>query len=93
MTVARKIKRSRKTIDKKIEKKLQNKLMLFDRLPDACLTCEKEFDNKDRDMVQSWNVVVREEEEVVRLYCPDCWQKAQQVVESYLQKKEQEEQK
>tara|TARA_Y100000296_G_scaffold67968_1_gene80953 strand:+ start:858 stop:1133 length:276 start_codon:yes stop_codon:yes gene_type:complete len=91
MTVARKLKRKKKVTDKKIEKKLQNKLMMFDRLPSACLACEKEFDNKNREMVQTWNVVVREEEEIVRLYCPDCWQMARQVVEGYIQ--EQEEQK
>ena len=41
-------------------------------------------------MVESWNVVVREEEGVVRLYCPDCWDKAQKVGAEYMKQKEQE---
>jgi len=39
-------------------------------------------------MVTTWNVVVREE--AVRLYCPDCWQKAQDVAEQFMKKKEAE---
>ena len=31
----------------------------------------------------SWNVVVREKEEVVNLYCPDCWSKALEIVEDF----------
>jgi len=49
------------------------KVALFGKLGDACLVCNKPFDKKDREMVMSWNVVVREKEEVVNLYCPDCW--------------------
>ena len=45
--------------------------------------CEAEFDKKDRKMLSEWNVVVREQEGVVRLYCPDCWGAAQRVVEKY----------
>lgn len=33
----------------------------------------KEFDKQDKDMLQSWSVVVKQE--VVRLFCPDCIQK------------------
>ena len=28
----------------------------------------------------TWNVVVREEEEIVRLYCPECWDKANKII-------------
>ena len=60
---------------------LETKLGLFDKLPDHCLACHKPFDKKDKAMVMSWSVVVREQEGVVRLYCPDCWSKATAVVE------------
>ena len=29
-------------------------------------------------MVMSWNVIVREKQGIVRLYCPECWSKATQ---------------
>ena len=49
------------------------KVALFGKLGDECLVCNKPFDKKDKEMVMSWNVVVREKEEKVNLYCPDCW--------------------
>ena len=51
-----------------------DKIGLFDKLPEACNICQKVFDKKDRNMVSSWNVVVRQE--TVRLFCPDCIGKA-----------------
>ena len=49
------------------------KIAMFGKLGDVCLVCNKPFDKKDREMIMSWNVVVREKEEKVNLYCPDCW--------------------
>jgi hypothetical protein len=49
------------------------KVALFGKLGDECLVCEKPFDKKDKEMVMSWSVVVREAEEKVNLYCPECW--------------------
>ena len=49
------------------------KVALFGKLEDECLVCAKPFDKKDKEMVMSWNVVVRESEEKVNLYCPECW--------------------
>jgi hypothetical protein len=50
----------------KREKKAGNeemaeKVALFGLIGDHCLVCNKTFDKKDREMVMSWNVVVREE--------------------------------
>jgi len=53
---------------------------MFEHLPDECSACELEFDKQDREMVMTWNVVVREKEEIVRLYCPECWGKAQEII-------------
>ena len=58
-----------------------DKISQFNKLPEQCSTCEKGFDRKDREMLQSWNVVVRQE--VVRLFCPDCMNKAKQVVQQH----------
>ena len=56
---------------------------MFDKLPDHCLTCEKPYDKKDKKMVATWNVVVRNKEEKVNLYCPECWTKAQKIIKEF----------
>lgn len=66
--------------NKKLEKELSEKIRLFGKAPDRCLTCNKEFDKTDKEMVTSWYVVVRNKEEKVRLYCPTCWKKAQDFI-------------
>lgn len=71
---------NQKRIKKNVEKDMQDKMMMFDKLGDECLACKKEFDRKDRAMVESWNVVVRQEEKKVNLYCPECWDFAQKIV-------------
>mgnify|MGYP003126868586 FL=1 len=65
---------------KKAEKKMAKRLMMFDMLDDECSACLKPFDKKSKEHAMTWNVVVREQEKVVRLYCPDCWDKAQQII-------------
>ena len=75
----RKQRRARQRTLKKVGKQgseMEQKLGLFDKLPENCLTCHKEFDKKDKEMVMTWNVIVREKEGKVRLYCPTCWDKA-----------------
>jgi predicted RNA-binding Zn-ribbon protein involved in translation (DUF1610 family) len=34
-------------------------------------------------MVSEWQVVVRKEEKLVRLYCPECWNTAIKIVKEY----------
>ena len=63
---------------------------MFSRLPDECLTCRKPFDKKDREMVSSWYVVVKNESKTVNLYCPSCWQTAQRVIEDFYKGKQNE---
>ena len=65
---------------KKAEKKMAKRLMMFDMLEDECAACLKPFDKKSKEHAMTWSVVVREQEKVVRLYCPDCWDKAQQII-------------
>ena len=57
-------------------REFEEKLGMFDKLPDHCLSCLKDYDKKNKAMVTSWSVGI------VRLYCPDCWQKAIDVVEA-----------
>ena len=59
-------------------KELQKKVGLFSKLSDECLVCQKDFDKKNKDMVMNWSVVVKEEK--VRLYCPECWERATNLI-------------
>lgn len=63
------------------QKDMNEKTSLFFDLSEECSACEKSFDKTDKDMVSSWNVVVKEQEKVVRLYCPSCWNTAHQLIE------------
>ena len=80
----RKQRRKRDRVLKKTNKKpeLDKKLGLFDKIPKSCLTCQKPFDKKNKQMVKEWSVVVRQAAGVVRLYCPTCWQKAKDFIAS-----------
>lgn len=51
---------------------LEEKLTLFGKLPDKCLGCSKPFDKKDKEQVTTWTVMVYNESETVKLYCPKC---------------------
>jgi len=76
--------KQRRALEKKTspaEKAMSQKVALFGLLPDKCDTCYEPFDKKDKEMVMSWSVVVHQEEEQVRLFCPDCIEKAKQTVE------------
>lgn len=78
-------KKIKKNKSKQIQKDIKKKLMLFDRLPEECLTCGEPFDRLDHEQVFSWNVVVRrskveEDEDTVNLYCDVCWNKAKETV-------------
>jgi len=86
-SITRKIKR--KGLAKKrrqAEKDMSEKIGLFNKIPESCDACDEPFDKKNRDMVMSWNVVVKSEQEVVRLYCPECWQKAKETIKEFIKK-------
>lgn len=68
---------------KDTQKDLKQKLNMFDRIPDHCLTCNSDFDKKNKEQVQSWFVVVKNETQTVNLYCPECWTKATKLVEQF----------
>ena len=54
---------------------------MFDMLDDECAACHEPFDKKSKEHATTWNVVVREQEKIVRLYCPECWDKANKLIE------------
>ena len=87
MSIERKMRRKNAKKSKKLaEKDVAAKVALFGKLPDNCLTCDEPFDKMDKEQVMSWNVVVRQEEEKVHLYCPTCWENAKKVIEELKQR-------
>ena len=83
--------KQRRAIEKKVGKdnsqKLADKIFQFDKLPDECLACLKPFDKKNKEMAMTWSVVIRDKD-TVRLYCPECWDTAQKIIEQYKKEKE-----
>ena len=65
------------------EKDIGGIMDMFDKIPDRCLTCDKPYDKTDKEMVMTWNVVVRNKEQKVNLYCPECWSKAQKIIKEF----------
>ena len=74
---------TRRAMNKKMgEENTENiaeKISQFNKLPDACSACQETFDKKDKTMAQSWSVVVKQE--VVRLFCPECIKKTQEILD------------
>jgi hypothetical protein len=87
MSLKRKLQRNKK---KKAEKELKDKVMSFDRMPDCCVMCYKDFDRKSREHHDTWTVVERREEKRVSLFCPDCWEDGLATVKEQLCKKQTE---
>ena len=65
---------------KKQKKEMKELLGLFDKLGDECAACEAPYDKTSKEQAMTWKVVVREKEEIVRLYCPDCWNKTTEAI-------------
>lgn len=65
------------------EQAMADQVQLFGKLPEQCSACQKAFDKKDRDMVFSWNVVVKQE--AVRLFCPECIETTKEVLKNHEQ--------
>jgi hypothetical protein len=59
---------------------MSQQVALFSKLPEQCSACAEPFDKKNKEMVNEWNVVVRQE--VVRLFCPHCIAKTKEVIEN-----------
>ena len=78
--IKRKMKRNKA---ERAKKEMKQQLMMFEQLGDECAACLKPFDKKSKEHAMTWKVVVREKEELVRLYCPDCWDKANKIIEEF----------
>ena len=56
-------------------------MALFDMVGHECAMCQKAFDKKSKEHALTWRVVVREKEDIVRIYCPECWDGAMKIIE------------
>tara|TARA_R100001015_G_C4445919_1_gene37802 strand:- start:153 stop:431 length:279 start_codon:yes stop_codon:yes gene_type:complete len=74
-------KKKDKAVAKKTQDKMKKQIGMFDLLPKECSACEKVFP-KTREAHMSWRVVVRDEEKQVRLFCPECQNKVNELLES-----------
>ena len=73
-------KKKEKKLTQDQQQKMRNQMNMFDRLPKVCNTCDEVFP-KTREAHMSWKVVVRNQEQQVRLFCPACLEKASKLVE------------
>jgi len=76
-SIERKIARNKA---KEQKKEMKHILGMFDKLGDECAACEKPYDKTSKEHAMTWKVVVREKEQVVRLYCPNCWDKTTKAI-------------
>tara|TARA_B100000214_G_C23746682_1_gene525809 strand:+ start:477 stop:740 length:264 start_codon:yes stop_codon:yes gene_type:complete len=68
-------------------KDLEDKLGLYSRLDEKCRVCEIPFDKTDHKMLSEWMIVVREKEDSINLYCPACWERANEIVSKLKEEK------
>ena len=74
---------ARKEKKRQAKREIKEKIGMFNKLPENCLVCEKIFDKKDKKMVLEWFVIVKNENKTVRLYCPDCWGRANNLLSEW----------
>ncbi len=77
----RKTKRAlKKKMGSEATDKLASQVALFSKLPEACSACSKQFDKKDKEMIETWKVVAKQDK--VRLFCPDCIEIAREAIDA-----------
>ena len=79
-SIKRKIARNKA---KKAEKEMKQQMHMFGKLGEECTSCQTPFDKKSKEHAVTLNVVVREKEEKVNLYCPECWDKANKIIKDF----------
>ena len=75
---ANKKKKEKKTADEQ-QQRLTKQMHMFDRMPNECSACSVGFP-KTREAHLAWQVVVYNDRQLVRLFCPDCQEKAKKMV-------------
>ena len=73
-------KKKHKAEEQRVQSKLKKTISSFKKRPDECSACKKKFP-LTREAHMSWRVVVKNKKQQVRLFCPDCQNKAKQLLE------------
>lgn len=63
------------------ETKLKKQMNMFDRMPATCSLCKAPFP-RTREAHMAWRVTVRNAEQEVRLFCPECQKKPKELAEN-----------
>tara|TARA_Y100000310_G_scaffold278534_1_gene297012 strand:+ start:381 stop:653 length:273 start_codon:yes stop_codon:yes gene_type:complete len=71
----------RKKERKATEAALKAKTSMLLDIPEECCVCHAAFDKKNKEMAQTWHVVVFDERKTIRLTCPPCWDKIEEETE------------
>ena len=66
-------KHMKKDVTTEAQEKMSRKISLLGMMPSECQICGTVFDKKSREMAMSWRVIVREAQEEVNLFCPNCF--------------------
>jgi galactose-1-phosphate uridylyltransferase len=75
----RKVNTNKRKKERKLaQERLQKQTAAFLDHPKECCVCNASFD-RTKETVKTWQVVTRENR--VRLTCPDCWGKIEEIVE------------
>ncbi len=70
-----------KQAGKQATDEVADKVHQFGKLPQSCNACKEPFDKKNKEMVQSWSVVVKQE--TVRLFCPHCIERTKEIIDEH----------
>ena len=73
-------KKKQKAAVEEAQHRLKESVGSFHKRPDECSACDKEFP-MTREAHMSWQVVTNNEQGTVRLFCPDCLEKAKTLLE------------
>ena len=71
--------KKRKEAMKEATTRLERQAAFFLSLPEECCVCQHSFE-RNQETVKTWNVTVYEEKNTIRLTCPTCWGKVEQLV-------------
>ena len=82
----RKIKRS-PAMERLAQKKVSKQAALMMQTPKECFVCNKPFD-KTSETVKEWKIAVYEDRKILKLYCPQCWKQAKDVVDAFKEHEE-----
>ena len=78
--------KKKKTEEKRLKKEINQKMQLNSLLPEECLSCKKSFDKTNKEMIDSWYMIVRKNQQAVNLYCPPCWKGIQKEIDGFANK-------